>query len=144
MKHSKKTSRLKGNLIHLIPRLLIIVIIGQTLPFKFFGAEESVWIFTQLNMEPYGRILVGSLESIAIVLLLTRFYGVGAFMTSAIVGTAFILHLVKLGTVIQNDGGLLFILSIIVTLNSLWLVGYAFIVKKYNVYTIASTRPVGQ
>lgn len=124
MKYLNELQKVKENWIHFIPRLLIVVIVGQTLPFKYLGAEESIWIFTQLNMEPYGRVLVGILESVAIVFLLTRFYWIGAYMSLAIVGSASLLHIVSLGIEIANDGGLLFILSIIVSLSSLWLVVY--------------------
>ncbi len=33
-------------------RLIAAAILTQTLFFKFSGAEESVWIFQQLNAEP--------------------------------------------------------------------------------------------
>ena len=112
------------DLIHWIPRIITAIIIGQTLPFKFLGAEESVWIFEQLYMEPYGRLVIGISELIAIGLLVTRYYAIGAFISLIIVGTANVLHLTILGIEIQNDGGLLFLLSIIVVVCSLWILIY--------------------
>ena len=37
-------------------QVLAAVILLQTLFFKFTGAEESVYIFSTLGMEPVGRI----------------------------------------------------------------------------------------
>ena len=51
-------------------RILAAVILLQTLFFKFSGAEESVYIFSTLGMEPWGRIGTGIVELIASVLLL--------------------------------------------------------------------------
>ena len=45
-------------------------ILLQTLFFKFTGAEESVYIFTTLGAEPWGRIGSGIVELIASGLLL--------------------------------------------------------------------------
>ena len=53
-------------------------ILLQTLFFKFTGAKESVYIFSTLGLEPWGRIGSGIVELIAGVLLLTpgtAFYG---------------------------------------------------------------------
>jgi hypothetical protein len=38
-----------------IPRIVAALILLQTLYFKFTGASESVWIFSQLGTEPWGR-----------------------------------------------------------------------------------------
>ena len=40
-------------------QLVAAGILLQTLFFKFTGAEESVYIFTTLGVEPWGRIRVG-------------------------------------------------------------------------------------
>ena len=52
-------------------RLVAAVILLQTLFFKFTGAPESVYIFSTLGAEPWGRIGSGIVELIASVLLLT-------------------------------------------------------------------------
>ena len=54
----------------LVLRILVVLILGQTLPFKFLGAEESKMLFTQLGMEPWGRYGTGIAELIAIGLIL--------------------------------------------------------------------------
>ncbi|MDH4089055.1 MAG: DoxX family protein, partial [Cyclobacteriaceae bacterium] len=51
-------------------RLVAAFVLFQTLFFKFTGAEESVYIFTTVGIEPWGRIAVGTLELIAAVLLI--------------------------------------------------------------------------
>lgn len=109
----------KKDLIHIIPRLIIVIVIGQTLPFKFIGAEESVWIFEQMNWEPWGRYMIASIETIAIILLLSRYYILGAITTLSIISAANFMHFTRLGIDVNNDGGLLFALSIVVIICSL-------------------------
>ena len=46
----------------LLLKLVITLIVGQTLYFKFSGAEESVYIFSTLGIEPWGRLALGTLE----------------------------------------------------------------------------------
>lgn len=110
------------DLIHIIPRLIVAIILAQTLPFKFSGSEESVWIFTQINMEPWGRYLIGTIELISTFLLITNFYIVGAIISLSIISAANFLHFTKLGFIVNNDGGTLFILSIVVIFYSLWII----------------------
>lgn len=53
-----------------IAQIATAVILLQTLYFKFSAAPESVYLFTQVGMEPYGRIGIGVLELISGILLL--------------------------------------------------------------------------
>jgi hypothetical protein len=46
-------------------RVIAAIILLQTLYFKFTGAEESIYIFTKVGMEPWGRIGSGVGELIA-------------------------------------------------------------------------------
>ena len=55
-----------------VVRLTAAVILLQTLFFKFTGAPESVYIFTKVGMEPWGRYGSGVVELIAGILLLSR------------------------------------------------------------------------
>lgn len=112
------------DLVHIIPRLIVAIILAQTLPFKFSGAEESVWIFTQIGWEPWGRYLIASIETVSTILLLTNYYIFGAVISLSIISAANFLHFTKLGFIVNDDGGLLFILSIIVIFCSLWIVLY--------------------
>ncbi|MEO9482709.1 MAG: DoxX family protein [Ekhidna sp.] len=112
------------DLIHIIPRIIVAIILAQTLPFKFSGAEESVWIFEQIGWEPWGRYLIASIETCATLLLLTNYYIFGAIISLSIISAANFLHFTKLGFIVNDDGGTLFVLSIIVIFCSLWIVLY--------------------
>src|SRR2546423_5232454 len=86
-------------------RLLAAVIMLQTLYFKFSGAEESIYIFSTLGIEPWGRIGIGILELIASVLILfPRTTGIGALLGIGLMSGAIFFHLTKLGLVVMNDG----------------------------------------
>ena len=96
-------------------RLIAAGIMLQTLFFKFTAAPESVYIFTKLGLEPWGRIGIGSLELVASVLvLIPRTTSYGALLAVGIMVGALFSHLTKLGVTVQNDGGQLFILALIV------------------------------
>jgi hypothetical protein len=100
-------------------QVVVAGILLQTLFFKFTGAEESVYIFTALGMEPWGRIGSGVAELIAAILLLTpRTVVWGAVLALFVIAGAIGAHLTRLGIVVQNDGGLLFFLALIVFVGS--------------------------
>lgn len=90
-------------------------ILFQTLFFKFTAAPESVYIFTALGAEPWGRIGSGVAELAACLLLLTpRLVPLGALASLGVISGAILSHLTKLGVVVQGDGGLLFGLALTV------------------------------
>ena len=96
-------------------RILAAVILLQTLFFKFTGAAESKYIFTRIGVEPWGRYGSGVVELIAAISLLTpRFAWAGALLALAVISGAILSHLTILGIVVQDDGGLLFLLAITV------------------------------
>jgi len=96
-------------------RLLSAVIMLQTLYFKFSGSEESVYIFSALGMEPWGRIGIGVLELLASALILfPRTTGIGALLGIGLMSGAIFFHLTRLGLVVMNDGGQLFIYALLV------------------------------
>ena len=98
-----------------ILQLVVAGILLQTLFFKFTGAAESVYIFTTLGVEPWGRIGSGVAELVAAVLLLVpATAGLGAGLALAIIAGAIVSHVTILGIEVQNDGGLLFALAVIV------------------------------
>lgn len=98
-----------------IARLVAAGVLLQTLYFKFTGAPESVYIFSTLGVEPWGRIASGVLELVASGLLLYGgTAGFGGVMAAGLMLGAIGSHLVKLGIEIQGDGGLLFALAWIV------------------------------
>ena len=102
-----------------ICRIAAAVILLQTLFFKFTAAPESVYIFTKVGAEPWGRIGSGIVELIAAILLLTpRFVWAGAFLALGVMAGAIISHLTVLGIEVQGDKGLLFFLAIAVFVTS--------------------------
>ncbi len=95
-------------------RIVAAFILLQTLYFKFTAAEESVYIFTTLGMEPFGRIGSGIAELVAsILILLPRTTLYGAIIGLGVMTGAIMSHLLVLGIEVQNDGGTLFILGLI-------------------------------
>lgn len=95
-------------------QLLVAGILLQTLFFKFSASAESVYIFSTLGLEPWGRIGSGVAELIAsILLLIPSLAPFGALLTMGILAGAIMSHLTVLGIEVQGDGGLLFALAII-------------------------------
>ena len=102
-----------------ICRVVAAVILLQTLFFKFTGAPESVYIFTKVGLEPWGRIGSGVAELIAAILLIApSFPWLGAGLALGVMGGAIMSHLTVLGIVVKDDGGLLFALAVIVAICS--------------------------
>jgi uncharacterized membrane protein YphA (DoxX/SURF4 family) len=96
-------------------RLLPAIILLQTLYFKFSASPESVYIFTKVGMEPWGRIGSGIAELIAaILILIPRTTWLGALLAMGVMSGAIFFHLTILGIEVQGDGGLLFIYALIV------------------------------
>jgi uncharacterized membrane protein YphA (DoxX/SURF4 family) len=94
-------------------QLAVAGILLQTLFFKFTGAEESVYIFSQLGAEPWGRIGSGVIELIASLLLLVPTTApVGAIVAMGVMAGAIVSHLTVLGIEVKGDGGLLFGLAL--------------------------------
>jgi hypothetical protein len=98
-------------------RSIVAVILLQTLFFKFSGARESVYIFSTLGLEPWGRIGSGVVELIAAVLLVipaTVVYG--AALSMGVISGAIVSHLTKLGIALPavDDHGELFALAMVV------------------------------
>ena len=103
-------------------RVAAAVILLQTLFFKFTAAAESVYIFTKVGLEPWGRIGSGIAELIAAILILipaTTWLGAG--LALAVMAGAIYSHLTVLGIVVMNDGGLLFGLALAVAACSILL-----------------------
>ena len=111
---------MKAPILYWILRGLAALIMLQTLFFKFTAAPESVYIFSKLGMEPYGRIAIGVLELIAsILILIPRTTAFGATLAIGLMGGAIFFHLTQLGIVVQNDGGQLFIYCLLVFFSAL-------------------------
>jgi hypothetical protein len=112
-------------------QILVAVIIGQSLFFKFTGHPESVKIFLELGMEPHGRILIGILELIVIFLILIPPTVVfGAMLTIGLMSGAIVSHFTTLG---WSDGrGSLGALAVVS-----WLLGAAILyLRKESIVSI--------
>lgn len=100
-------------------RLIAAFIMVQTLYFKFTGQPESVYIFSQVGIEPWGRIATGVIELIASILLIVPSTIVlGAVLGIGLMAGACITHIFILGIEVQGDGGQLFIYAVVVLLTS--------------------------
>jgi putative oxidoreductase len=96
-------------------RIVAAVILLQTLFFKFTAAPESVYIFSKVGLEPWGRIGSGVAELIAAILILfppTTWLGAG--LALVVMAGAIFSHVTLLGIVVMDDGGLLFGLALAV------------------------------
>ncbi|MDY7094953.1 MAG: DoxX family protein [Acidobacteriota bacterium] len=103
-----------------VAQLVVAVILLQTLYFKFTAAPEPVWIFQQLGVEPWGRIATGILELIAgLAILVPATVVLGALLSAGLMVGAILSHLTVLGIEVQNDGGTLFVMALVVFAASL-------------------------
>ncbi|HVM88790.1 MAG TPA: DoxX family protein [Puia sp.] len=85
-------------------RLVAAVIMLQTLYFKFTAHPQSVKLFTEIGMEPWGRIGTGVFELIASVLILyPRTTGYGAALGLGLMAGALYFHFTKIGIVFDGD-----------------------------------------
>ena len=106
--------------ISLILQIIIAAILIQTLRYKFTAHPDSVYIFTKVGLEPYGRIAIGVFELIAaILILIPKTIWVGSLLTLGIISGAILMHLTNLGIEINGDGGMVFYMAIAVFILSL-------------------------
>ena len=105
---------MKKPIIMWVLRLVPAVIMLQTLFFKFTASPESVYIFSTLGVEPWGRIFSGVMELVAgALLLIPRTTVYGALLGLGVMAGALLSHLTILGVEVMNDGGLLFVYALI-------------------------------
>ncbi len=106
-------------------RIGVVIILFQTLYFKFTGAPESLFIFEKTGTGDVGRIGSGVVELIAgILLLIPRTAWLGALLALGVISGAIFFHLTSLGIEVQGDGGTLFYLALAVFAGSavtLWM-----------------------
>jgi uncharacterized membrane protein YphA (DoxX/SURF4 family) len=101
-------------------RIIAALIMLQTLYFKFTGAPESVYIFSTLNVEPWGRYASGMVELLASgLLLISALAWAGALLGIGTMSGAILSHWLILGISVPNgdgtyDGGYLFALAWVV------------------------------
>lgn len=103
------------NIISWLLRLTVAIILLQTLYYKFTAHPDSVHIFSELGVEPWGRIGLGIIELItAILVVIPKTKIIGIITSLGIIIGAIGSHLLVLGINVSNDGGGLFTLAIIV------------------------------
>lgn len=105
----------KYSLLQWVLSLIASLLLLQSLFFKFSGAEESIFIFSTLGIEPWGRYASGVVELIAGILLLIPSLRVfGAILGLGVISGAIIAHLTQLGIEVQGDGGQLFAYALLI------------------------------
>jgi uncharacterized membrane protein YphA (DoxX/SURF4 family) len=121
-----RTELSKGqNVASWIARIVVAVILLQTVFFKFTGAQASIDIFEKVGMEPWGRYGSGAAELVAgILLLVPSMVALGALIALAVILGAIASHLGPLGIEVvvdgEGDGGTMFVMALIVLAGSLW------------------------
>lgn len=101
-------------------RLLVAIILLQSLYFKFGSHEQAIHIFSTLGVEPWGRFLLAGIELVlAIAILLPTTKSIANTLTGLLMIGAIGAHLfTPLGIVVrwngQNDGGQLFAMGVAV------------------------------
>ena len=106
--------------LQLILRVAIAILLVQTLRFKFTAHPDSVYIFSKIGLEPYGRIGIGIVELIAaILILIPKTVWIGALLTVGVIAGAIFMHLTSLGIEVNGDGGVLFYMAVLVFVLSL-------------------------
>ena len=89
---------MKTQIISWILRLVIVVILGQTLFYKFTDHPETVELFAKLDMGAFGYRLIGFLELIAcILLLIPSSVAWGALLAWGLMSGALMAHITKIG-----------------------------------------------
>jgi len=111
--------------VSIIIRIVIAVILIQTLRYKFTAHPDSVYIFEKAGLGDAGRIGSGIVELIAaILILIPRTIWLGALLTLGVISGAIVTHLTKIGIEVNGDGGRLFFMAILIFILSaitLWL-----------------------
>lgn len=102
-----------SNIFLWVLKVIAALIMLQTLFFKFSGAAESVYIFTKVGIEPWGRIGTGIVELIAsFLILIPRSAWLGALIAIGTMAGAIATHLTLLGIEVMGDGGQLFYMAV--------------------------------
>jgi hypothetical protein len=117
-----------------ILRIVAAIILLQTLYYKFSAHPDSVYIFSEIGLEPYGRIGSGVAELIIgiILLFMSKHIWLGALGAMGVMTGAIFFHLTSLGIDVHNDGGTLFYMAVVV-----WLAGLVLLVLHKNQIPLA-------
>ncbi|MGK0176265.1 MAG: putative membrane protein YphA (DoxX/SURF4 family) [Lentimonas sp.] len=103
-----------------ILQLAVVVILGNTLFFKFTDAPETVELFSQLGMGAVGYKLIGTLELLAcILLLIPSSVAFGALLAWGLMTGAILAHVTKIG--FEGEAGILGSMAIIAWVLSIFI-----------------------
>lgn len=102
---------------------------------KFIGDPGSVEVFVGLDMEPAGRYIIAVIELVAALLLLSPFAALGSVIAVAVMCGAIIAHLTQLGLVVDNDGGRLVGMLVVVLLCA----GYVLVSRRKEIPFVGDT-----
>ena len=117
-------------------RLVAAAVIGWAGATKFLATPGNVDIFTQLGMEPVGRLLIGGIEvAAAVMLLVPGFAAFGALLTVGTMFGAVLAPAPFLGAGVGGDGGLHLVLLAIVLASA----GPVLVVLRRNLPIIGNT-----
>lgn len=100
-------------------RLIVAIILLQSLYFKFTGHPEAIYIFSTLGVESWGRISLGVIELLTgLGLLITKTRTLASFGAFGLMVGAIGTHLfTPVGIVVRwqdnSDGGQLFLMAVI-------------------------------
>ena len=100
--------------------------------FKFTAHPQSVKLFTELGMEPWGRIGTGIFELVAsLLILIPRTTYIGAVLGLGLMSGAIYFHLTKLGIIFDGDAVLFIYAAIVFVCCAILLVIY-----RKNLFTL--------
>lgn len=107
-----------------VAQIGVAAILAQTLFFKFTYARETQLIFADRGGRP-AATAIGFVELLCVILLLVpRTAAIGAALSLLVISGAIFTHLTSLGIQVvdpatgEGDGGLLFLLAVLVALGS--------------------------
>lgn len=94
----------RAKIVSWVGQLVAAAIFGMAAPAKFMADPSAVAIFEKLGAEPVGRLATGSLEGLAIVLLLVPATAhLGGLLGMGLMLGALVSHLTVLGISIDGD-----------------------------------------
>ncbi|WP_316762312.1 DoxX family protein [Pedobacter aquatilis] len=83
---------------------LTVIILMYNAYVKLSWSPGAVQLFSSLNLEPYGRVIVGTLEVLAALLLLyPPIMKYGALLATCMMLGVIITHLTKIGIALSGD-----------------------------------------
>ena len=129
-------------------RLVVSIILLQSLFFKFSGHPEAVHIFSTLGVEPWGRLGLGCIELIiGIAILLPKTKILALLATIILMFGAIASHLfTPLGIIVKWDGksdnGQLFVIAIIALVFSFISILFYSKIKKCSLTQLISNRDI--